>query len=399
MSLLRKVEIQKTPLGYDAWNRNKAIIDKSLLHGMFTFDVPKDLWKEQIAGVEQTSFINATSIDGKLNLQSSVTLNEVVNLSTFRSPRYQPNRGHIFSTSCFLPSKNALGSRKMGTFTEENGDYFELDNGVLYAVRRTTVASSTSEIREVIDLAPFPDIDLEKGNTFDIQKQWRGVGDIKFFINQILVFHWELLGTLTDLSTANPASPLSFECVNQGDQVVIQVGCVDVSSEGGTKEGGAYGSVGISNDSGQVSISGLNVPIIAIRSKLTKSGILNTQDTLALLASAYGDQRCVFRVWATRDFTAITENDQAWGDFRDGHLEYIEYDNPPVTTAMTFDTTKAALIFTARVDQDNTYATSALFEGRADIYITHGDMFVFTMHRETAANANVGVTFEFSEEA
>jgi len=116
------------------------------------------------------------------------------------------------------------------------------------------------------------------------------------------------------------------------------------------------------------------------------------------LASAYADQRSIIRVWATRDNTAITVNDQAWGDFGDGHLEYIQYDNPAVTNPMTFDTTKAALIFGARVGIDLTYATSALFEGRTSIYLTPGDTFIFTMHRETGAAVNVGVTFEFAEE-
>ena len=51
-----------------------------------------------------------------------------------------------------------------------------------------------------------------------------------------------------------------------------------------------------------------------------------------------------------------------WVDFRDGHLEYIEYDNPDVTTPLTFDTAKAELIFSSRVDQDQSYTTSALFE-------------------------------------
>ena len=66
---------------------------------------------------------------------------------------------------------------------------------------------------------------------------------------------------------------------------------------------------------------------------------------------------------------------------------------------MTFDTLKAQpAVFGARVGQDETYATSALFEGRTNVYITPGDMFVFTIHRENGGNAVVGATFEFAEE-
>ena len=64
---------------------------------------------------------------------------------------------------------------------------------------------------------------------------------------------------------------------------------------------------------------------------------------------------------------------------------------------MTFDTAKATLVFSSRVDQDQSYATSALFEGRTEIYQTPGDIFILTMHRETGGAVNVGVTYEFAE--
>jgi len=297
-----------------------------------------------------------------------------------------------------LPSPDASGVRRFGFFTNESGSFFELTETGLYGVIRTTVSSVTSDDRYLIDTTG---IDLSKGNVYDIQMQWRGAGNYKFFINLVEVKLVTYLGTRTELTMFNPANPCSFECKNLGDNVVLECGCVDVTSEGGKANGKTYGSVNIDNESGQVSITGtgnFNIPIIAIRSKTTVGGLINTRDTLALLASAYADQRSVVRVWATRDNTVITVNDQSWVDFGDGHLEYIQYDNPNVTNPMTFDTTKAALIFGARVGVDLTYATSALFEGRTSIYLTPGDTFIFTMHRETGAAVNCGVTFEFAEE-
>ena len=91
--------------------------------------------------------------------------------------------------------------------------------------------------------------------------------------------------------------------------------------------------------------------------------------------------------------------EEIWTDFGDGHLEYLIVDPDVVGTPATFDTTKAQpAIFGARVGQDNTYATSALFEGRTNIYQTPGEMFVFTGHRENGGGANMGVTYEFAEE-
>ena len=96
--------------------------------------------------------------------------------------------------------------------------------------------------------------------------------------------------------------------------------------------------------------------------------------------------------------SSLSENDQTWRDSGDGHLEYITYDVPDIATPMTFDTAKAKTVFGCRVDQDTTYGTSALFEGRTNIWLTPGNMFVFTLHRETGGAANGGCTFEFAEE-
>lgn len=393
MTLIRQIDINQNPLGLDAWGRNKTITDRSILHGMFSFNVPVNIWKETFNGVEQ-AFTNATSVDGALNLVSGVTLNDKTNLETFRHPRYQPNRGYLYSTALIMPDLANNGVRRFGAATDENGVYFELDNTGLYAcVRTTTSGGGTTVDRQSIDTTG---IDLSKGNVYDIQFQWRGVGNYKFYINLEEVYTFEYLGTLTNLSMSNPALPAFYECENTGDEVELIVGCVDITSEGGDDNGKQYGSIGVSTNTGEVSISGYNIPILAVRSKLTVGGLINTRDTLALLASAYGDNKCVFRVWSTRDFSAITPNSQSYTDFGDGHLEYIVNDGSG--GQMTFNTAGLTPVFTCRSSQDDTYATSALFEGRTDIYLTSGDLFVFTMHRENGAGANVGVTFEFAEE-
>ena len=422
----------------DAWYREKVVNDKSLFHGMFTYNIPADTWYEMIDDVEQTAFVSATSADGKLNLVSGA-LNEKRQLRSFRHPRYEPNRGHIYSISAFLPSPSASGERTFGLFTKEAGAAFRLRDGTLYAVRRTTIGGTTTDTEVEITLPAG--IDLAMGNVFDIQFQWRGVGSFFFYINLQKVASLDLLGTLDELSVFNPALPVAYECINQGDAVTIQGGCVDVSSEGGkengktygsvgtsteagsiayecinqgdavtiqggcvdvSSEGGkengkTYGSVGTSTEAGSIAVSGFNQPVLVVRNKKLFGSLLNTRDMVALLATVYADQRCVFRVWTTRDETTITLNDQTWQDFRDGHIDYIEYDNPNVANPITFDTTKAVLVFGSRVDQDQSYSTSALFEGRTDINQTPGDIFIFTVHRETGGATNVGCNYEFAE--
>ena len=388
------ISLSNNDLGVDAWGRPKMSLDNSIFHALFSFNIPVSKWYETFNGVKQT-FTNVTSKNGALNIVSGGTLNDKTNLRSYRNLRYEPNRGYLYSTSCIFENPNGLMNRSFGSGNSENGAFFRLESGVLYGVVRTTVDGVTTEDKAVLDTTG---IDLSKGNVFDFQFQWRGVGNYRFFINLKDVGGFYYLGTLTNLSMANPSLPVFFESENLGDNDAMIFGCVDITSEGGKDNGKTYGSVSISNLSGQVPINGFNVPVIAIRSKPTIGGLENTRDTLALLASAYSDTRSILRIWATRDFTAITPNNQSWKDFGDGHLEYIEYDNPDVATPMTFNTAKATLIFGCRVGTDTTYATSALFEGRTDIYLTPSDMFIFTMHKDNGGAANVGVTFEFAEE-
>lgn len=385
--------VSKNDLGWDAWGRAKFITDNSLFHGMFTFNVPVSSWYERINGAVQTSFTNVSSVDGALKVLAGAALNDKTNLRTYKHPRYEPNRGFLYSTAAIIDNPTSSMNRSFGTATSQSGVFFKLESGVLKGVIRTTRSLTTTEDSIILDITG---IDLSKGNVFDIQYQWRGVGNYVFFINLKEVGRFSYLGTLTELSMFNPANPLFFESENLGGNDQMRFGCVDVSSEGGGDNGKTYGSVSIDNESGQLAITGFNIPIIAVRSKPLIGGLLNTRDTLALLASAYSDQRSFVRIWATRDFTAIVDGTQTWSDYKDGHLEKIQYD-PAAGTSMTFDTTKAELIFGSRVNQDETYETSALYEGRTDIFQTPGDMFIFTMHRETGGSCNAGVNYEFAE--
>ena len=386
----------------DAWGVPKVTQSYSLLHGIFTFNVPAGVWKESLNGSELTAFAKATSVAGKLELTSGSTLNDTANLATLRHPRYEANRGHLYSISAFLPAPAAAGRRDFGLFTAESGVFFRLKADGLYACKRTTIATVTSVVEEKIEYLPSG-IDLANGNIYDIQMQWRGVGNVLFFVGDPvtgvskLVHRMRLLAAEPELTLFNPALPIAFECENLGDEVKINSGCVDVSSEGGKGYDGTYGTIATATDSGSIAVTGFNPLVYAVRSLNTVGGLINTRDTLNLGAYAYSDQRSLLRVWQTRDATAITDGTQSWLPFRDGHLEYVEFD-PGAGTPATFDTAKANLIYSCRVNIDSTLHVNAVFSKAASVVLSPGDILVFTIHRETGAAANVGLTHEFSEE-
>jgi len=231
------------PLSLDAWTRPKSVIDRSLIHGMFTLAIPRETWRETVNGVEvaeTAALVNSSSVFGLAEIYAGPTLNDETVLDTFRSPRYEPNRGHLYSSSIILPNPTALGVRDFGMFTEENGVFFRLkSDGFLYACRRTT-NGVTSVVEEKINpvLLAMHGIDISKGNIYDIQMQWRGVGSIGYFMGSVKngysveVHKMRLLGTLTGLSVSNPSLPIAYHATNLGDNVLIQSGCADITSEG-----------------------------------------------------------------------------------------------------------------------------------------------------------------------
>lgn len=383
----------------NAWGITKVSSDFSILSGLFTNNIPKAKWNIFSNGVKVSSDINVISENGMLKISSAGTIKR---LQTRRNPRYQPNRGLIYSSSIIIDTPDNNANHDFGCGTIENAAFFRVRNGDVYACIRYKINGTINTIEELISNTP-KGFDLTKGNIYDIQMQWRGVGNILFYIGDEstgaskMVHRMNFLNNLDRLSTTNPVLPLFFQVQNITENGTLRCGCVDLSSEGGYEDKGEYGSIGMITQSGSIAITGFNIPILVVNIKDLYNSNINTRDVLSLLASAYSDNRAVFRVWQTTDDTALTLNNQTWTDCGDGNMRFVRYDQPDVVTPMVLDTAKADLIFTARVDMDSTYSTSALFEGRTDIYLTPGEYLVFTMHRENGASANVGVTFEFSE--
>ena len=400
--------VHATPLGSDAWARLKSVHDESLIHGTFNGSVSKAVWKETINGVETNitdPYLHATSVDGSLVLQAGATLNDLTVLDTYRSPRYEPNRGHLYSNSLWLPSPAALGERDFGVFTGENGAFFRQKTDGLYACREYTTGTVVTTVEELIDPAMLPDwYDPAMGNIYDIQMQLRGVGDYMYYIGSetlkvsILVHTMHMLNKLGRMSISNFALPLAFRCKNLGDNVVIESGCADLTSEGGSAKHRTYGSLSVETESGGIAITGFNTPMLVVHNKISVNGLRNVRDVMAFAISGYSDTKSYLRVWFTRDPSAIILNDQVWTDYGDGFIEYIWYNQPPAATPMSFDTAKAGVTFGGRVPLDGTLISSALFEEAANIYLSPGDYLIFTIHRDTGSGSTAGVTFEFGEE-
>jgi hypothetical protein len=184
--------------------------------------------------------------------------------------------------------------------TTENGVFFRLKaDGKLYAVLRS---GGVETKEEEIDTTGISGFDIQKGNVYDIQYQWRGVGNYKFFINLTMVHTFANLGTLTALSMQNPALPAVFKATRTTADVALHIGCVDIASENGSDDREQL----MSAFSEAVSVNSTDKPVLVIFNPLTIGGKTNTRTIKMHTLSAICGKKAIFKVWRSRVAADIT---------------------------------------------------------------------------------------------
>lgn len=349
----------------DAWGRQKVITDYSQFHGLFTYYVPNEQWLEYFNGVERTK-TNATSSNGELKLISGAG---TTTLLAREHPRYQPNRGQLYSNSLWIDNATKT-------------------NGKLYAVVRTFRDNTVFEDRVQISGAYLNALDLSKGQIYDIQMQWRGVGAITFFIGQKEVAYINNIGNNDNLTTSNPALPAGFECINDGtvrfgmfspqcgvffewvfntsQQTQLRCGCVDISSECGNDIRRFY-QPAIGNE---ITVS--NNVILAVRVPETVGGALNTRDFNINAFKVQSDKRGTVFIYVTRDTTALTTTG-TWVSVSGGDLEIFA---PSVTDGTTFDIAKAELFEVMPIESNTTNIAQNPESITLKKLLSHGDYLI-----------------------
>jgi hypothetical protein len=371
------VKVGTGDLTIDAWGTPKTSHPHSVFHGLFTFDVPPSQWFMYHGATQVYTSTKITSVDGSLSVvaDATVPIAEVVSRAT---PRYQPNRGHLYSTALWMPNKTNDGIREFGLATPENGVFFRLKaDGKLYAVLRSGVVETKEE---EIDTTGVVGFDVQKGNVYDIQYQWRGIGNYKFYINLTLVHAFELLGTLTSLSMQDPALPAIYKCTRTTQDVSIRAGCVDITSENGDDGRLQYASAYAA-----ATLNGTNVPLVVIYNPLTVNGKTNTRMIELAKISLNCDKNGSFRVWTTRDPTASTGATLV----ARGGGSFIQTDsndaNPAAVAATAVNIAKMNLVTVIPIRANIPKETVNPFQDRIDFPLVRGDYLVITATVSTGA--------------
>jgi len=374
-------------LTVDAWGVQKVSLPKSVFHGMWTFDIPTSMWFMYENGVQVYTSTAIASVGGAGTLLTTAAKTALV-LESRECPRYQPNRGHLFSTALWCPNKTRDGTREWGLQTVENGVFFRLKpDGLLYAVLKSGGVETKEEL---IDTSAVAGFDVEKGNVYDIQYQWRGVGNYTFFINLARVHIFSSLGTLTALSMENPALPICFTATRITQDVGMSVGCADVTSENGLVDSEQYNSCYAEN----VAIN-TNTPVIVVHSPLLIMGKTNTRTVTLARISVTASKKATFKVWATRNPAAITGATLV----ALGNGSFIQSDSPDSTVgavrATSVNTALMKVITAVPVEPLVSRMIDNPYRDRIEFPLVRGDYLVVT---STAASATGDVVIEFGEQ-
>ena len=207
---------------------------------------------------------------------------------TFRRFNYQPGKSQlvIFTFSEF---DTATGiTKRAGYFDDDNGLFYESDEGTLKVVRRSSVTGSAVDTAVSQSAWNIDKLDGTgvSGITLDLTKtqigfldfEWLGVGRVRmgFFIDGRPFYCHELLNTnsLSTVYMSTPNLPVRYEIANDGngsadDFVHI---CSTVISEGGSQDIGSLRCA--STDGTHVDANSANTiyALVGLRLKSTHLG-------------------------------------------------------------------------------------------------------------------------------
>jgi len=161
----------------NAWGIQKVSLDYSIASSLFTFNIPASKWLFFSDNTLVQNDVNIVSDNGMMKMTSGVVNKR---LQFRRNPRYQSNRGLLYSSSMILDGFENDVNLEFGCGTIENRVFFRSRSGVLYACRRWKYNGVISEVEEEIIRLPkffnskvsrdfFCEL-LPRGNPFSTKK-------------------------------------------------------------------------------------------------------------------------------------------------------------------------------------------------------------------------------------
>lgn len=273
----------------DAFARLRVCNPKTLFESKQIYDNQPLFWDELLeSGASITSAHSpdtaSTVITSTLNTAGKFTR------QTFRRFNYHPGKSQqIMMTGILDRSGGGTGvQRRIGLFDDDNGLFFEDDEGTVKVVRRTNV-TGTPVNNKVAQASWNMDtmdgngssgvtIDWTKAQFFSIDFEWLAVGRVRMNLvigGVIIPVHEFLAANVLDKAyMSTPNLPLRYQMVTTGSSPAsaMEAICASVVSEGGETELGVLRYVSTGGTHVDVNVENTIYAIIGMRLKSTHLG-------------------------------------------------------------------------------------------------------------------------------
>lgn len=187
----------------------------------FAYNVNSDLIRNTLTGTG-----GVTSANGVAILSTSAAINSSAEISTYRTLRYVPGAGAVVRFTAIFTQGKVGSQQHIGVGDETDGFFFGFD-GERFGVLRRDNSTDHWIYQENWNKNPMPELDVTKGNVYEIVYQWLGFGMIRFNIedSQTGIFtnvHNIAYANLnTQTSIRNPSLPLHAHTINTSNNTDI----------------------------------------------------------------------------------------------------------------------------------------------------------------------------------
>jgi len=317
----------------DAFGRLRVSNPHTLFDSKQIYDNQPLFWDESLesgggisaahsAARASTIFTSTVSTAGKFTRQ------------TFMRFNYQPGKSQlIFMTGIMNPSGGGNGvQRRIGLFDDDNGLFFEDDEGTMKVVTRSSSSGSAVDTK-VASTAWNKDqlngdgtsgvtIDWAKTQIFFFDFEWLGVGRVRFGVvidgQPFYVHEFNNTNSLDVVYMSTPNLPLRYQMETTGvsGASTMECICASVMSEGGVAETGILHCSSTSGTHLDANVENTNYAVLGIRLKAAQLGATVSLVTAAI-AEHQGNNNAEWQVV----FNPTIAGSPSWSDITNSAVQ------------------------------------------------------------------------------
>jgi hypothetical protein len=280
-------------------------------------------------------------------ITSTISTAGVFTRQTFQRFNYQSGKGQQIQITGVL-ERDATGTgvqRRVGYFDDNNGLFFEEDNGTIYVVRRSSISGTAADVERVAQAdwnvdkmdglgASRIKLDFSKAQLFEIDFQFLGTGRVRMGLDvggiSRTVHEFNNANNLTSAYMSTPDLPIRWQMVTTSSSpaVTMEAMCAAVMSEAGVEALGTSRYKSTEGSHISANTANLIYVVVGMRLKTTDLDSQVTIETMSMVNSTNDDFEWLL-IWNPTVAVAVSFSDETNSVVETG---VGEGSNPSTTT-------------------------------------------------------------------